>query len=120
MNETGRVAGGTCRTCSQTWDWHQENRPIHPFNDGQAGATAFLGPRRDRTNQPADSGAQRDAETAPTVVWPSDPVLRVALINKGVLTADDLRAAEENLRAAMGPMRIGDKWSATGEGSTAT
>jgi hypothetical protein len=30
--------------------------------------------------------------------WPFDPVLRQALVDKGLLTADDLRVAEAKIR----------------------
>jgi hypothetical protein len=93
---------GPCRTCGQTFQWHKENNPVHPFNDGQAGATAFLGKRGDRTHQWAGKASQATAEGPSQVVWPTDPVLRIALMNAGVITADHLRAAEEQLRAAMG------------------
>lgn len=91
-----------CGTCGKTRQWHKDNKPVHPFNDGQAGAKAFLGSGRDRDHQRAGIGSQRGSETSPTVVWPTDPVLRVALINAGVITADDLRSAEEVLKVSMG------------------
>lgn len=91
-----------CGTCGNSFAWHRENNPIHPFNDGSAGAQAFLGPRRDRDHQRGPKTSQDGAQTLPTVVWPTDPVLRVALMNAGVITADDLRNAEQQLRAAMG------------------
>jgi hypothetical protein len=72
---------------------------MHPFNDGQAGAAAFLGvKKRDRGNPTSDGGKtpQRGSQVSP---WPFDPVLRQALINKGVLTPDDLRQAEEQIHA---------------------
>jgi hypothetical protein len=91
-----------CGTCGHTRQWHKDNKPMHPFNDGQAGAKAFLGSRRDRDPQSRGNGAQRGSEDPPRVVWPTDPVLRVALIQTGVLTSDDLRKAEDTLRASMG------------------
>lgn len=91
-----------CATCGHSAQWHKDNKPMHPFNEGQAGATAFLKQRGARTPRTDPNDAQRGAEGPPTVVWPNDPVLRVALLNKGILTADDLRAAEEQLRAVMG------------------
>lgn len=75
---------------------------MHPFNDGQAGAKAFLGARRDRDHQRGPNGPQRGSQTPPTVVWPTDPVLRVALISAGVITPDHLREAEAMLKASMG------------------
>jgi hypothetical protein len=111
---------GPCRTCGESFQWHKLHNPVHPFNDGAAGATAFLGKRGDRTHQRAGNGPQRPGEGPSHVVWPSDPVLRIALMNAGVITADHLRAAEEQLRAAMGDVltKKGDPWSATGEAST--
>lgn len=91
-----------CRTCGQTYDWHREHKPVHPFNTGQAGIKALLGARRDRDPQRDGSGAQRGSQAASRVVWPTDPVLRVALIRKGVITTDDLREAEDMLKASMG------------------
>ncbi len=91
-----------CRTCDNSRAWHEMNKPMHPFNNGEAGATAFLGTRRDRDTQRRGSGSPRPAETPPTVVWPTDPVLRVALVTAGVITTDDLRKAEDMLKASMG------------------
>jgi hypothetical protein len=91
-----------CCTCGQTYGWHLEHKPIHPYNTGEAGAKALLGARRVRDPQSAGSTSQRGPQAPPTVVWPTDPVLRVALINAGVITADDLRKAEDMLKASMG------------------
>ena len=91
-----------CKTCNHTEQWHKDNKPIHPFNTGQAGAKAFLNPGRDRDPRSGVNGPQRGSQAAPTVVWPTDPVLRVALISAGVITADNLRDAEAMLKASMG------------------
>lgn len=91
-----------CRTCGQTFGWHEQNKPIHPFNNGQAGAKAFLGPRRERDPRTDPKTSPNGSDTPPRVVWPTDPVLRVALITAGVITSDDLRNAEEMLRSSMG------------------
>jgi hypothetical protein len=46
---------------------------------------------------------KKDKETVPVQAtvsaWPFDPVLRQALIDKGVLVPQDLRDAEEKIRA---------------------
>jgi hypothetical protein len=81
----------TCRTCLNTREWHEENNPVHPFNNGEAGATAFL-KRRER------KGSQRPAEVT-QMSLPFDPVLRQALIDAEVITVDQLRTAEEKIRA---------------------
>lgn len=90
-----------CETCGQTFAWHRDNAPRHPFNSGQDGATAFLKRRGDRDPQRRGSDAQRGSES-PQIVSPgNDPVLRIALINRGILTPADLVIAEEQLRAAL-------------------
>jgi hypothetical protein len=49
-------------------------------------------PKKDRKRPPA-------AAQAAVSPWPFDPVLRQALIDKGVLTPQDLRDAEDKIRA---------------------
>lgn len=94
----------TCKTCGQTFTWHQDFQPEHPFNTGAAGAKAALGARRDRDPQSRRITSQHPSQTPPRVVWPTDPVLRVALINAGVISADDLHKAEELLKTSMGDL----------------
>lgn len=95
-----------CMTCGNTRAWHEANpRVVHSFNDGSVPHTATFGRRRaDGSKEPLQA-SQRDAEPAgmrpPEMQsrWPFDPVLRQALINKGVLTPQDLRDAEEQIRS---------------------
>lgn len=88
-----------CSTCGNSFTWHEENRPMHPFNDGSSGASAFLGPRRaDRGRRDGDNGAQRVSQAPPRPAWPIDPVLRQALVDKGILTPEDLRNAEAKIK----------------------
>lgn len=90
-----------CRSCGQTFRWHLDNETRHPFNSGQDGATDFLKRRGGRDPQRRGSNGQRGSET-PQIVSPGhDPVLRIALINRGILTPADLVVAEEQLRAAL-------------------
>lgn len=87
---------GNCTTCGNDHRWHTENRPRHEFNDGSLGASATFGKRRPdgQGNVPAN------AEVIPTMSpWPFDPVLRQALVDKGILTPQDLRDAEDKIRA---------------------
>jgi hypothetical protein len=81
MTSPSDEAGGEecCTTCGQTKTWHEENQPRHAFN-GPLG----VAPQRPKTT------------VAP---WPFDPVLRQALITKGIITPDDLTAAEDQIRA---------------------
>jgi hypothetical protein len=71
-----------CTTCGRTRVWHQENKSRHAFN-GKLGQTPM----------------RPQVKAAP---WPFDPVLRQALIDKGILTPEDLTAAEAKIRAISG------------------
>jgi hypothetical protein len=107
MSETVSTINGDdkCHTCGQTMDWHQEHKPVHPFNRGEAGATAFLGDRKrreDPTQAAGNVGSQRGIQPPARVAFPCDPILRQALIDKGVLTPEDLKNAEEKIVAITG------------------
>jgi hypothetical protein len=89
-----------CATCSNTWMWHQTNGDEirHAFNDGTMAASETFGKKLasgDRTS-PTKQGQPAVVEE---VRWPFDPVLRQALIDKGVITPDDLTRAEATIRA---------------------
>lgn len=82
------VAVKECETCHKPHPWPNGNTPMHPFNDGSLhGAATF--------------GVQQKAEVK-EMPWPFDPVLRQALISKGILTSDDLLEAEAQIRAVSG------------------
>jgi len=86
-----------CTTCGI----RQSNHPVgvrHAFNDGSMTASETFGQRRpDGSRGPAPtSGPQVQVVEQP---WPFDPVLRQALIDKGVITPDDLVNAERTIRA---------------------
>lgn len=106
-----------CLTCGQTFGWHQENSTRHPFNSGQDGATAFLKRQGGRDDQRRGSGVQQGSE-GPQIVSPgNDPVLRIALINRGVLTPADLIVAEEQLRQALAEIQERGSDGESAEGS---
>jgi hypothetical protein len=86
-----------CTTCSNTWLWHQNNGDEirHAFNDGTMAASETFGkklPTGERT-KPGQPPVVEEAR------WPFDPVLRQALIDKGVITPEDLTRAEATIRA---------------------
>lgn len=87
-----------CGTCGKSFAWHRDNVPKHPFNAGQDGATDFLKRRGGREPQQRASTAQRGPES---LQMAGDPVLRIALINRGILTPADLMVAEMQLRDAL-------------------
>lgn len=59
--------------------------------------------KRDQREQPRAGGSTVQVQ-ATTMRYPFDPVLRLALINKGVITSDDLRNAELTIQATTGQM----------------
>lgn len=81
-----------CTTCNRS---HSEPgyAPRHPFNDGTLPVSATFGTKT-RRDQPKDGSVEVRA-----VQWPFDPVLRQALIDKGILTPQDLHDAEEKIKA---------------------
>jgi hypothetical protein len=81
---------GDCRTCGKHHPWPDGTIPKHPFNDGSLNGTDVLTPRM--------------AVQVREQPWPFDPVLRQALIDKGVLEPDDLTRAEAKIRAVTGEM----------------
>ena len=91
-----------CQTCGKPHPYPDGSMPKHPFNDGSVPFSATFGKRRaDGTTQPpndAQSGSQGHQQP-PLPPMPFDPVLRQALIDKGILTPEDLRNAEERIRA---------------------
>jgi hypothetical protein len=87
-----------CGACGHGPNEHQGMR--HPFSPKGA-STSWLKPQK---VQPPESSLAGATMTPPRsssfpATLPFDPVLRQALITKGVLTPDDLAAAETTIRA---------------------
>lgn len=82
--QTSESVGEICQTCHKTHPWADGTMPRHAFNDGTLGGFQVTRPQKATVQQ------------AP---WPFDPVLRQALIDKGILTPEDLTAAEAKIRA---------------------
>jgi hypothetical protein len=99
---TTEASKPNCVTCGNSYDFHvtHQARLHHPYNDG-SGTTksAFRGRNHPQRGKAAQDGAERAGDAPTAVPWPFDPVLRQALIDKGLLTPDDLRTAEEKIRA---------------------
>jgi hypothetical protein len=83
---------GPCNMCNQSYEWHQTHFARHPYTP--PGSRNEL---RDATRDKKPSQARSDAIVRTTT--PFDPVLRLALIEAGVITVDQLTAAEMKLRA---------------------
>lgn len=95
---TMTTTSDVCQTCNQPHPWTDGTTPRHPFNNGSlAGSGVLTPPKTDRVVQPRLSP------------WPFDPVLRQALIDKNVLTPDDLRRAEEHIRTVTQAVTGGDQ-----------
>lgn len=96
-----------CTTCSNSWLWHQNNGDEirHAFNDGTIPTSATFGKKL------PDGGRTKPGGNAEVTVeearWPFDPILRQALIDKGVITADDLTNAEKTIRAVTDNFKAG-------------
>lgn len=99
-----------CTTCNRS---HSEPgyAPRHPFNDGNLPVSATFGTAKQR-----EKGKDETVEIR-QVSWPFDPVLRQALIDKGVLTPDDLIDAEKKIRAVTAQWQGGSNDSSAGAAS---
>lgn len=93
-----------CQTCQNRKSWH-DDQPAgavrHPFNPGNLPVSATFGKRDQRGKDPRAGTVQARPANVP---FPFDPVLRMALIRKGVITTDDLRDAELAIQATTGQM----------------
>lgn len=90
-----------CDICDQTHPWPDGTMPKHPFSNGEPGSTAFLG-RRDQRREPSPQRGSEAARLSQRAAYPIDPVLRQALVDKGVLTPQDLKDAEDKIQAITG------------------
>lgn len=103
---TEPVGLGPCKTCGNTWDWHQANVTQHAYNDGSISVSQTFGQKMPDGSRSTPGGAPVVTEVHEQA-WPFDPVLRQALIDKGVLSPEDLREAEDKIRAVTSQMTKG-------------
>ncbi|MGH9907906.1 MAG: hypothetical protein ACRD8U_20245 [Pyrinomonadaceae bacterium] len=84
-----------CKVCGQDYKWHTEHDQQHTFvSVDQQGGLDQLG--RKGQDKPLTT---RD-KPKPAIAFGFDPVLRIALLKKGIVSATDLVAAEQELRDA--------------------
>lgn len=81
----------TCRVCGKTMRQHQELGLMHRFTE--KGGLAKKG-RGDQS-----LGGVPASQKAPSAALRGDPVLRFVMIEKGLITPEDLTAAEDKLQA---------------------
>lgn len=79
----------TCRTCGKPEEPHNFRHPFVSTDDPYS--TDGLGPSKNKQAEQALHPAGRQG-------MPIDPVLRIALINKGVITPDDLAEAQKMMQ----------------------
>lgn len=111
---TTTTSNGNCETCGNPLEGHEVFK--HPFNDGSLPPSATFGKRRadgsrgpSPVSQNGSEGALGPVAEPLSAPWPFDPVLRQALINKGVLTPDDLRDAEAQIKAVTAAVMGGER-----------
>jgi hypothetical protein len=74
-----------CTVCKQTESWHREHRPAHAFQ--------AVGSR-------LEAAVYDESPTPQPMRAPFDPILRMLLIDKGLITVEELEEAERKLKAA--------------------
>lgn len=98
----------TCITCGQSGPaegkdlWHPYQHPVKTENDREV-PNVF---NKQRPSPERQNGAEAQVSVVQSSM-PFDPVLRQALLNKGVLTPQDLRDAEAMIAAVTGVMTQG-------------
>lgn len=74
-----------CAACGNSRQWHRENQPRHQF----------IGPGGELYEEDKEEKLPESIRAMPT---PFDPVLRQALLDKEILTVDDLKEAEAKIK----------------------
>ncbi len=88
----------TCIICQRTEDEHGDDTR-HTFTpEGVRVDTSQFGPQRTERRGPSDERGRRISMTHNASQTPFDPVLRQALIDKGILTPEDLQAAADKVQ----------------------
>ena len=86
---------GPCRMCGNSYEWHQAHFARHPYTSPNSTNELRDTSRPDRRAQ-----SKSDAGIVHTTT-PFDPVLRLVLIEKGIIGPEDLKNAEEKLGVVM-------------------
>lgn len=105
----------TCITCNRSGEgdpreWHVAQHPFRSADDARAGV-GWKGPSEPRRD---------DNTTIRPPRYPFDPVLRQALIDKGVLTPDDLRDAEAKILVVSGQFQDAVREAMKDDGAATT
>jgi len=111
VNDPNRLSTdyGPCRMCGNSWEWHKSHFARHPYTPSNA--TNEL---RDTSHPDKPVKTDTDVPIVHTTT-PFDPVLRLALIEKGIISTGDLTAAQEKLGVLM--RLVDDKLGDQGDGA---
>jgi hypothetical protein len=91
-----------CTMCQRPEEAHAELR--HPFTpEGKNAGTEWLKPKESTPGFVGPSG-NTSSPVIQTSSLPFDPVLRTALLKKGLLTMEDLEEADAFIRAVGGAL----------------
>lgn len=80
------LAHDICVMCNNTREWHASHFARHAFS--------MIATELRDTSRPARRAQTQSERGITHTSMPFDPVLRMALIQKGVITLDDIHAAE--------------------------
>lgn len=97
MDDSPEEVNPRCTICSHVKSNHGAFR--HPFSEPKnpiSTSQVFGKPRTDRTGG-SGRGPAMDQPQVSVQSFPFDPVLRQALIDKGVITPDDLLVAQSKI-----------------------
>lgn len=96
-----------CELCGNDEAWHAENKPEHPYEP--EGTT-----RGRNAADPMETRRSRERATSTGVgpaayrqrPFPTDPALRMLLVEKGVISAEDLDRTDRFLLSLMGAAAV--------------
>lgn len=97
MKTNGETEVELCTLCKNDREWHRENNPRHPFTPPE-GSLAFLGDGNKARQEAKERHPSRPVKVLQGL--PSDPALRILLIEKGLVTQDELNDVERRIREA--------------------
>lgn len=98
-----------CIVCGRTEEEHVNSSVVHSFTSaGQRVDTSQFNRRRPEQGRAGDDVTRRIPGSYGMSQGPFDPVLRQALIDKGILTPEDLAAAAAKISAITGQVMRGE------------
>lgn len=101
-----------CETCGNNGAWHRENKPQHPYEPEQPVEKPARGrdaadPLEGRADRPQQGQARQTPAAYRQRPFPTDPALRMILVDKGIISASELDQADQMLLSLMGLGAVG-------------